>query len=231
MQSKVTIRRETESHIEAIYEVTIAAFRDHPYSHQTEQYIIRALRNAKDLALSLVAEVGGKVVGHIAFSPVSISAGSPGWYGVGPVSVLPELQRQGIGKSLVREGLSLLKAAGAKGCCSWETPATMNASASGTSRSWSLRAFRSRIFSRCPSGNSKPPALWYSMKLLPQQGSQVYRSELPYPSSSSTGQYCKLNASATALYVVFPSTRLRPRRSAGSLRAASFHPFSAIVST
>ena len=81
-----------------------------------KQFIINALRAAGALTISLVAEVGGKVVGHIAFSPVTISDGSHDWYGVGPVSVLPEFQKQGIGKSLIQEGLSLLKAAGAKGC-------------------------------------------------------------------------------------------------------------------
>lgn len=63
-----------------------------------------------------MAVAGKKVVGHIAFSPVTISDDSPGWYGLGPISVLPELQRQGIGKSLVHKGLSALKSLGAKGC-------------------------------------------------------------------------------------------------------------------
>ncbi len=110
------IRNETNSDIEAINEVTIAAFKNHPISRQTEQYIVGALRNANVLALSLVAEVDGKVAGHIAFSPVTISDGSPDWYGIGPVSVGPQLQRQGIGKALIREGLSLMKTRGGQGC-------------------------------------------------------------------------------------------------------------------
>ena len=57
------------------------------------------------------------MVGHIAFSPVTMSDGTPGWYGLGPVSVLPEYQRQGIGGALIQEGLSLLKGLGARGCC------------------------------------------------------------------------------------------------------------------
>jgi len=57
------------------------------------------------------------VVGHIAFSPVTLSDGTPDWYGLGPVSVLPELQRRGIGKALIREGLARLEALGARGCC------------------------------------------------------------------------------------------------------------------
>jgi putative acetyltransferase len=110
------IRNETTSDIEAIAEVTTAAFQNHPISNHTEQFIINALRDASTLTISLVAEVGGQVVGHIAFSPVTISDGSLNWYGLGPVSVLPEYQKQGIGKSLIREGLSLLKALGGKGC-------------------------------------------------------------------------------------------------------------------
>lgn len=56
-------------------------------------------------------------VGHVAFSPVTISDGTEGWYGLGPVSVLPAHQRQGIGKALIREGLSRLRALNARGCC------------------------------------------------------------------------------------------------------------------
>ena len=110
------IRKEAVSDIEAITEVTIAAFRTLPISNHTEQFIINALRAADALTISLVAEIDGQVVGHIAFSPVTISDGSLYWYGLGPISVLPELQKQGIGKSLMGEGLSLLKSLGAKGC-------------------------------------------------------------------------------------------------------------------
>ena len=62
-----------------------------------EQFVIEALRAAQDLTVSLVAEVDGRVIGHIAFSPVTISDGAQDWYGLGPASVLPEYQRQGIG--------------------------------------------------------------------------------------------------------------------------------------
>ncbi len=110
------IRKEINADIKAISEVTEAAFENHPVSHHTEQFIVNALRTANALTLSLVAEAHGKIVGHIAFSPVTISDGSQHWYGIGPLSVLPEHQKQGVGKSLVREGLVLLKAMGAKGC-------------------------------------------------------------------------------------------------------------------
>ena len=92
------------------------AFKVHPYSQQTEQFIIRALRDANALTLSLVAEEDGRVVGHVAFSPVTIAGRHCDWYGLGPVSVLPKCQRQGIGKALIEAGLHRLRTCGAEGC-------------------------------------------------------------------------------------------------------------------
>lgn len=113
---QMMIRKETPSDIEAITQVTISAFNTLPISNHTEQFIIQALRTAGALTLSLVAEIDEQVVGHIAFSPITISDGSEGWYGLGPVSVLPMHQKQGIGTSLINEGLSLLKDMGSQGC-------------------------------------------------------------------------------------------------------------------
>ena len=110
------IRNEVASDIEAISDVTKAAFENHPYSNNTERFIINALRAANALAVSLVAELGEKVVGHIAFSPVTFTDGSKNWYGLGPVSVMPDYQKQGIGTKLVYEGIGLLKDLGAEGC-------------------------------------------------------------------------------------------------------------------
>jgi putative acetyltransferase len=117
MNSKIMIRDETDADIEAIAEVTIAAFRTLEISNHTEQFIIKSLRAAKALTVSLVAELDGRVVGHIAFSPVTLSDGTPDWYGLGPIAVLPEHQRQGIGKALIQEGLLRLKLLHARGCC------------------------------------------------------------------------------------------------------------------
>lgn len=114
---KILIRDEARHDAEVIVEVTVAAFDSLEISNHTEQFIVEALRSAGALTVSLVAEVDGHVVGHIAFSPVTISDGSNNWYGLGPVSVLPLYQRMGIGKALIREGLSRLKELGAKGCC------------------------------------------------------------------------------------------------------------------
>ena len=116
MTAKSRIRTEQPADIEAISRITEAAFRGHPYSQGTEQFIINALRKAGALTISLVAEVDGKVAGHIAFSPVEISDGSKDWYALGPVSVAPQYQRRGIGSALVRAGLEELKQLGAQGC-------------------------------------------------------------------------------------------------------------------
>ena len=113
---EIIIRDERVDDIDDISDVTKAAFENHPISRHTEQFIIKALRAADALSISLVAEVEGKVAGHIAFSPVKISDGSEGWYGLGPISVLPEYQRQGIGTALMNEGIRRLEGMGAKGC-------------------------------------------------------------------------------------------------------------------
>jgi len=117
MNRNIVIRSETDTDIDVIREVTVSAFRTLEISGHTEQFIIEALRAAGSLTLSLVAEVNGRVAGHIAFSSVTISDGSRNWYGLGPVSVLPEYQRQGIGTALMEEGLSRLKGLNARGVC------------------------------------------------------------------------------------------------------------------
>ena len=111
------IRDEKSTDYKTIFEVTLAAFEKMEISNHTEPFIIEALRSAKALSVSLVAESGGSVVGHIAFSPVTISDGTKDWHGLGPVSVHPDFQHKGIGKALIREGLSRLKDLKAKGCC------------------------------------------------------------------------------------------------------------------
>jgi putative acetyltransferase len=117
MKPDIVIRNEAEADVTVITEVTVAAFKTLAISNHTEQFIIAALRAANALTVSLVAELDGRVVGHIAFSPVTISDGSSSWYGLGPVSVLPDYQRRGIGGALIQEGLSRLKRLGARGCC------------------------------------------------------------------------------------------------------------------
>ncbi len=110
------LRCERASDHGAIADLTEVAFATEPHSQHTEQHIIHALRSAGVLTLSLVAEVEGRVVGHVAFSPVTVSGRDLAWYGLGPLAVLPDHQGRGLGSALVREGLRRLGAAGAKGC-------------------------------------------------------------------------------------------------------------------
>jgi putative acetyltransferase len=117
MNPQTLIRDETDADAYVIGEVTEAAFRDLAVSDHTEQLIVAALRAARALTISLVAERDDQVVGHIAFSPVDTSNGANGWYGLGPVSVLPQLQRRGIGTALIEAGLARLREMGAAGCC------------------------------------------------------------------------------------------------------------------
>lgn len=113
---KVRIRPETSRDIEVIDKVTIEAFRNAPHTDHTEQHIVKALRNTDALTISLVAELDGEVVGHVAISPVSVSGGTKHWYGLGPISVVPKYQGAGIGVQLMRAALAKLKSLGASGC-------------------------------------------------------------------------------------------------------------------
>jgi len=117
MTPDIIIREETDADILAIREVTVAAFDTPENEHLTEHLIVEALRAADAMTVSMVAEVDGRVVGHVAFSPVTISDGATHWYGLGPISVLPEYQRKGIGAALIHKGLTRLKTLDAKGCC------------------------------------------------------------------------------------------------------------------
>jgi putative acetyltransferase len=110
------IRNETPNDYTAIRDILIAAFADHPYSRQTEHLIVEALRDAGALEAGLVAEIGGIVVGHIAFSKAEINGADCMWYLLGPVAATPSMQRQGIGKELIKRGLAVIRGMGAKGC-------------------------------------------------------------------------------------------------------------------
>lgn len=110
------IRHETAADADAIHDLTLTAFKPMSFSDGTEADIIRRLRAAGDLTISLVAEEEGEILGHVAFSPVTIDGLHDGWFGLGPISVRPRRQRQGIGKALIARGLELLNERGAKGC-------------------------------------------------------------------------------------------------------------------
>jgi len=120
----IRIRNEVPADAPAIEALTAAAFLAAEYSSHTEQFIVNALRRAGQLSVSLVAEDDGQtIVGHVAISPVRISDGSSGWYGLGPVSVGPGQQALGIGTRLVNEALAALRGMGASGCVVLGEPA------------------------------------------------------------------------------------------------------------
>lgn len=111
-----TLRREQPGDEASIRKLTKLAFKPMSFSTGTEAPIVDDLRREGDLTLSIVATSAGEIVGHIAFSPVTINGKSAGWFALGPVSVLPSLQGEGIGAALIEEGTATLRSAGATGC-------------------------------------------------------------------------------------------------------------------
>jgi len=111
----ITIRHETLADHAAIYALTQRAFAPMPYAAGDEQDLINALRRVGALTLSLVAVQDEVIVGHIAFSPAFAQDGSPYWFALGPVSVAPEHQSQGIGAALIGHGIAALTAKAAAG--------------------------------------------------------------------------------------------------------------------
>lgn len=112
----MTIRSERIQDIDAIARLTQAAFEQASHTSHTEQFIVDALRRAGQLTVSLVAVENDAIVGHIAASPVTVSSGATGWYGIGPVSVRPDRQGQGIGAALTKAALTQLQHLGGAGC-------------------------------------------------------------------------------------------------------------------
>jgi putative acetyltransferase len=122
--SPLELRRERPGDFDALDDLIGRAFAGHPQSDGSESRIVRELRAAGALTLSLVAiDDSRAVVGHVAFSPIVLSDATSAWYGLAPVSVEPARQRGGIGSALVREGLARLRALGAAGCVVLGDPA------------------------------------------------------------------------------------------------------------
>lgn len=110
------IRNEQIADIDTITRLTETAFQSEPHSSHTEQFIVNALRRCDQLTVSLVAVEGDAIVGHVAISPVTISTGATEWYGLGPISVWPDRQGQGIGSKLMKAALAQLRRQGGLGC-------------------------------------------------------------------------------------------------------------------
>ncbi|MEM8942746.1 MAG: N-acetyltransferase [Pseudomonadota bacterium] len=116
----VVIREERASDVVAIHDLTVAAFSNAPHTDNTEHLIVNALRHAGALTASLVAMENEQLIGHVALSPVRIldgtSESTSNWFGLGPVSVEPGMQGQGVGSKLVRAALKQLEVLRANGC-------------------------------------------------------------------------------------------------------------------
>ena len=112
----IKIRLERKSDQKSIREITELAFKGKPYADGDEQDLIEKLRKAGALALSLVALDNEELVGQVTFSLAKIDSATGPWYALGPVSVTPSRQREGIGSRLIEAGLSEIKHRGALGC-------------------------------------------------------------------------------------------------------------------
>src|SRR5712692_4661074 len=98
----IQIREECPGDVEAIRDINTRAF-----GQDQEGNIVGALRSNAAVLLSLVATLNGRMVGHIMYSPLSV--GDVTGAGLGPMAVLPEHQRQGVGTKLVEAGNRTLK--------------------------------------------------------------------------------------------------------------------------
>jgi putative acetyltransferase len=107
----MVIKNEDPEDIQKIHELNGIAF-----GRETEAALVDKLRSSKALTLSLVAMEEGSIVGHIAFSPITINAEDQtiSAIGLGPIAVSPERQRSGIGSRLVEAGLGEIKRLGHK---------------------------------------------------------------------------------------------------------------------
>lgn len=112
----IRIRKEQPQDILGIHQTTVAAFLEAVHSDHTEQFIVNALRESGALSVSLVAIDNEEIVGHVTLSRVSISDGTNEWYGLGPISVLPCKQGNGIGTKLIEAAKEELHKIAAGGC-------------------------------------------------------------------------------------------------------------------
>lgn len=110
------IRDQIAADFDAVHRLVIVAFKTQPHASGTEQFLMDALWTTDTVTVALVADDAGAIVGQAAFSKVMVDGEDIGWHGCGPVAVLPERHKQGIGSALMRAGLERLRALGSKGC-------------------------------------------------------------------------------------------------------------------
>ena len=105
----VEIREEQAGEYQEIRQVIVAAF-----GGDTEANLVELLRDRNRAPVALVAVSNNKIIGHVMFSPVTITPAPKAFRAIGlaPLSVLPKFQRQGIGSMLAHEGLKKCAVAG-----------------------------------------------------------------------------------------------------------------------
>src|SRR5688572_31907855 len=103
------IRPEKEQDMTAVRRVLEVAF-----PTPAEADLVERLRRGAKSVIALAADDDGEVVGHIVFSPLTLEplAGAIG-LGLGPVAVLPDHEKHGVGRRLVQNGLAACRAWGA----------------------------------------------------------------------------------------------------------------------
>ena len=107
-KAAVLIRAERDSDQQAIFDLNASAF-----GSDLEAKLIDRVRGSCSEFISLVAEDGGTIVGHILLTPVTLQTDiTEAIFGLGPMAVIPSRQRQGIGTALVKKGLDRCRAAG-----------------------------------------------------------------------------------------------------------------------
>ncbi len=106
------IRQETSKDYNDVYNLIKEAFATAEHSDGNEQDLVEALRNGDAFVpeLSLVADIDGKIAGHILFTEGKV--GEDTTLVLAPLSVSPKYQKQGIGTSLIKEGHKIAKKMG-----------------------------------------------------------------------------------------------------------------------
>lgn len=95
------IRAETSNDRQRVHALNRAAFET-----TAEADLVDALRSQADPCVSLVAEDAGEIIGHILFTPATLSADQNIFVlALGPMAVIPERQREGVGSGLIHAGL------------------------------------------------------------------------------------------------------------------------------
>lgn len=121
--ARMDVRFERPGEEETITRLITAAFLEAEHRDGSEADVVERLRTANALTISLVAATEAGLIGHVAFSPVTVDGRENGWFGLGPVAVLPAHQGRGVGTRLIEEGMAQLRDLGAKGCVVLGEPA------------------------------------------------------------------------------------------------------------